>query len=386
MKLWSKNFIAVSVANFFASFGFYLLMPVLPIYLVKTIQLPESQMGIVLSTYTLALLIFRPFSGYLVDTFKRKPLYILSVLLFSLIFGSYLLAASLTAFMIVRFLHGTTWGLTTVSGNTLAIDIIPAERRGQGLGYYGLMMNLAMASAPYFGILAYEKIGYEGLIGLCVLSGIISILCASSIKVKVKPKVETPPLSLDRFILVRALPIGLNLMFTSISYGMIVSYGVLYGDSIGITNTGLLFLFFAIGIGLSRIIAGGWIDKGYIHRTAITAITTLAISLTIFSLFHSIWIFCISALFIGVGFGIQAPTFQTLFVNMGTHHQRGTANSTYLTCFDTGLGLGMLLGGTISQWANMSMAFLFGAIACVIAIPFYIFISKPLYERKKITQ
>lgn len=384
-KIWSKSFILSCTTYFLMSFAFYLLMPTLPLYLTTTLNLPESKVGIVLSSYTIATLLARLFSGYLVDRYSRKRLLMISLLLYACTFGGYMLVTTVMAFVVLRFIHGMTWGITSVSSNTVAIDIIPSARRGQGIGYYGFCANLSMALAPWVATEIYDAWGYYVLIGCCLLCGFASLTVASFIKTKPRPKVvEEQVISLDRFILVKALPIGLNLMLCAVSYGMIVSYGVLYGKEINIQKTGLLFLFMALGIGTSRLVAGKYVDKGRIHAVAFLSQCLLTVALVVFSLVHNIVAFCAMALLCGVAFGSMVPAFQTLFVNMAHHNQRGTANSTYLTSFDVGIGTGMLLGGFIASFSDLATAYFVGGVLSFIAIPYYYYVSQRVYEKGKV--
>jgi predicted MFS family arabinose efflux permease len=384
--LWTKDFIKSCLANFLMSFAFYLLMSTLPIYLVKDLNIAHSDVGIVLSSYTLAMLFARSLSGYLVDTLSRKHLFMFSLIFFSVLFGGYILATTITTFMILRFFHGTAWGITTVSGNTIAIDIIPSSRRAEGIGYYGLSMNLSMAIAPWIGLLIYDGLGYVCLVVFCIFVGAVSSLIVLSMKIKPrKPMQETvPKLSLDRFILVKALPVSVNLIFCAIAYGTLISYGVLYGEEIGIHNPGVMFLFMALGLGLSRIFSGRLVDRGNVHIVSIVATAILAVSFAVFALIHNVYAYSIASFMIGMGFGSIAPVFQTMFVNMGTNNQRGTANSTYLTSFDIGIGTGMLMGGYISAHTEIAMAYLASALLCAIAVVYNIVITIPVYNKCKL--
>lgn len=109
-----------------------------------------------LSCYTISSLCIRPFSGYFLDTFARKPLYLLAYFIFTLIFAGYMIAGLLTLFIIFRIVHGISFGMVTVGGNTVVIDIMPSSRRGEGLGYYGLANNLAMSIGPMFGLFLHS--------------------------------------------------------------------------------------------------------------------------------------------------------------------------------------------------------------------------------------
>ena len=84
------------------------------------------------------------FSGYFLDSFARKPLYLFAYFIFMMMFAGYMIAGSLT--LIYYVLYTGSFGMVTVGGNTVVIDIMPSSRRGEGLGYYG--NNIAMAVGP----------------------------------------------------------------------------------------------------------------------------------------------------------------------------------------------------------------------------------------------
>ena len=135
------------------SFSFFILVPTLPFYLRDTFSIGQSMVGFVLSCYTIAVLSIRPFSGFLADTFPRKRVYIIAYCLFvATFFGYFAITTVLALFIALRIFHGFTFGTLTTTGNTLAIDVMPSSRRGEGLGYYGVMGNLAMAFGPMVGL------------------------------------------------------------------------------------------------------------------------------------------------------------------------------------------------------------------------------------------
>ena len=132
-KLWTHSFCAVAAGNFLLFFAFYLLLPVLPMYLSEAFAASRSTAGFILSSYTITALMIRPFAGYMVDTFPRKKLLLICYFTFLLFFGGYLLAGTLLLFAIIRAGHGIAFGLLTVSNSTVAIDVMPSSRRGEGI-------------------------------------------------------------------------------------------------------------------------------------------------------------------------------------------------------------------------------------------------------------
>jgi MFS family permease len=157
-KLWNANYIKVMTTNFLLYFAFYLLTPLLPLYLSENFGATKDVIGIVLSGYTVAALIIRPFSGYVVDSFSRKKVLMVCLSAFAIFFAGYIAASTILMFAICRTLHGGPFGAVTVANSTCAIDVLPASRRNEGIGLYGLSNNFAMAIAPSIGIYLHNSI------------------------------------------------------------------------------------------------------------------------------------------------------------------------------------------------------------------------------------
>lgn len=383
-KLWSLSYINVCLANFLMSCSFYLLMPSIPLYITEQLGVAQTKTGIVLASYAIAVLIVRPFSGYLVDLFSRKTILLISFICFVAIFFGYFYAVTIGLIVLVRFFHGITWGLSSVSANTLAIDIIPSERRTEGIGYFGTFMNVSMAIGSFIAIDIYHRYSFTVLLYCAVFMGVLGIIAVSFIKAPDRPPVEGNKLSLDRFFLLPAWPIFLNQLLPSFAWGTIGSFAAQYGKEINIPNAGTFFLCWAGGIVLSRIFSGRMVDKGYIHLVNTLAMAIVALSFLAFATIHTSEAFYASGLFIGVGFGMMFPALQTLYINMARHNQRGTANSTYMVGFDLGLALGMLVGGYITGMYSFSSLYLLASGLCFFSIFIYQMVSKRLYDAKRL--
>ena len=365
--LWNRNFVQCCISYFLMNFSFYLLMPTLPVYLSDTMGMQAAQLGVVLSSYTIGLLLVRPMSGYLVDCFSRKWLYLFGFVCFALMFAGYLYASTIVAIMLVRFLQGGFMGLTSVSGNTIAVDVIPSARRGEGMGFYGLTINLAMSLAPLVAVALFQYFGFRKLVLFALLSACVGVLSVCFIRYPRRAQVARPHFSFDRFILLNALPAAFTYILVAIPYGMVVSFVVLYGTELGIPNPGHFFLFMAIGVGLSRLISGRLVDQGKIHHVAISSLFCLVAAFLVFAFCHSTLLFFACALCIGIGFGVGVPAFQCLFANAALPERRGTATSTFLTPFDVGVGIGMPSVGFFAQRYSLLVAYAIGAGCCLMA-------------------
>ena len=394
-KMVTPSFCYILAANFLLYFAFYLILPILPFYLEEEFMVGKSMIGFVLSCYTLAALCIRQFAGYFLDTFARRPLYLVAYFIFAAIFAGYMFATVLTLFIALRVVHGLAFGMVTVAGNTILIDILPSSRRGEGVGYYGLANNIAMSFGPMIGLFMHESVTYDVIFLCALLSCGLGILMAYMVKTPYKPPVKREPISLDRFFLVKGTLAGISLLLLSIPYGMTTTYVAMYADEIGIdVNSGLYFTFMAIGLAVSRLFSGRQVDKGRVTLVISLGMYLAAISFFLLAALKSLmawnhvftsYLYIGIALSQGVAFGTMFPAFNTLFVNLAPNNQRGTATSTYLTSWDVGIGIGLMVGGSIAQrLGGFEYAYLFGACLTVISTLFFLFKAGPHFNRNKL--
>jgi MFS family permease len=142
---------------------YYAIISVLPIYLVSELNASKSQVGIVVAAYTIASVMIRPFSGYTLDRYSRKMVFVIALIVYSLLFTGYLVALSVTALILLRFSQGLTWGFTTIAGSTIAVDLIPSAKRGEGIGYFALSTTLGMSVGPIIGLFVCHQWGYVAI-------------------------------------------------------------------------------------------------------------------------------------------------------------------------------------------------------------------------------
>jgi MFS family permease len=373
-RLWNRNYIKVMTANFSLFFAFYVLTPLLPLYLSEHFGATKDVIGLVLSGYTITALLCRPFSGYIVDSFSRKAVLMVCFGTFAIFFAGYLAASTLLLFTIVRTLHGGPFGALTVSNSTVAIDVLPSSRRTEGIGYYGMSNNLAMAIAPTVGIFIYKfTASFELLFWLALVVACLGWLVDATVTLPSKEIIRNKSkLSMDRFFLVRGWLLGLNMVAFGFSFGVLSNYLAIYGKEVmGITGgTGTYFMLCSVGLILSRIQGGKALREGRVTFNAGSGMVISLIGYTLFILMPTLYELSIinyplsiaigyygSALLIGLGNGHMWPAFQNMTINVARNNQRGTANSTILISWDIGMGLGILVGGVISELLGYGAAF-----------------------------
>lgn len=394
-KLVTPSYCFIMAANFLLFFGFWLLIPVLPFYLKDSFACSDSIIGLVLSCYIISSLCIRPFSGYLYDGLSRKPLYILSYFIFTSVFLGYYLAATLSVFIICRAVHGLAFGTVTVGGNTIVIDITPSSRRGEAVGYYGLMNNIAMSSGPMVGIYMHEKgVDYSVIFLSALISCVLGLIAASFVKTSYKKPEKRPPVSLDRFILLKGIPASISLLLLSIPYGCTTNYVAMYVKQIGLdVSSAFFFVLMAIGMGISRLFAGRWVNRGLITETISRGFYLIIAAFFLLGLCRELmeWqkdvadiVFLLVPLMQGVGFGIMFPAYNTLYVNLAPNNRRGTATSTYLTAWDVGIGIGMVTGGCIADWLSFSSVYFLGTVLSIISMVYFNRIVTPHFKLNKV--
>lgn len=361
-RLWNHNYIKVMIANFMLYFAFYVLTPLLPIYLNEYFAASKDTIGMVLSGYTVAALIIRPFSGYLVDSFDRKHILLIFFSLFAACFIGYFWAGTLLVFAIVRTLHGAPFGAVTVANSTCAIDVLPSSRRNEGIGYYGLSNNLAMAIAPSFGLYIYHILqDFKWLFGVALITAFIGLAVLTTLETNStrRPVQTNKKLSLDRFFLTRAWLLAINIALFGFCFGVLSNYLAIYSkEKYGVMDgTGTYFMLLSVGLFLSRLQGAKALRKGYITRNTAHGMLLSLLGYTLFIAMPFPYGYYISAILIGLGNGHMYPGFLNMFINVAHHNERGTANSSILTSWDFGFGIGIVAGGMIAELFDYTAAF-----------------------------
>ena len=371
-KMWNRDFILLTLSNFFMCITYYALISALPVYLVNELHAGKSQVGVVLAAYTIASVIIRPFSGFALDKFGRRTVFLLALIFYTSLFIGYLVAFSIVALIALRFAQGLTWGVTTISGSTVAVDIIPTAQRGEGIGYFALSTTMGMSVGPIVGAFIIHHGGYSELFISALFISLASLFMAYLIRL---PKKLTSKrdieFSVENLFHRKSILPSINLMVIMTTYGGLLSFIALFGREIGIENTSLFFLIFAIGIATSRLTSGKTFDRKGPLGILTFCLILMIIGFPLLALVRNAAGFYISALIIGFGIGVVFPTFQTIVNNLANNGNRGAANSTLYTALDLGMGLGMMISGLIAQYISISALFLISAVVCLVGLAFF---------------
>lgn len=387
-RLWNREYVKVMTSNFLLFFAFYLIMPLLPLFLDSEFDADKDTIGVVLSGYVVATLFIRPFSGFIVDSFDRKKVLMVCFFCFFILFAGYLGACTLLIFAIVRTLHGLPFGATTVANSTVAIDVLPSSRRNEGIGYYGLSNNVAMALAPTVGIYVYNVTGsFELLFWMSLIFSFVGFYVTTRVNLpKRKKVVGKAPISWDHFFLGRAWLMAINIAFFGLCWGVMSNYVAIYGlEELGITDgTGLFFMILSIGLVLARLFGVKGLRQGRITQNCTRGVLFSLVGYTLFAFVPEHWAYYTSALLIGLGNGQMYPAFLNMFIKVARHDQRGTANSSILISWDIGMGLGILMGGFIAEQIGFVEAFIVTAAMQAVGTALFIVATRTFFLKRKL--
>ncbi len=370
-RLWTRDFVLITLASLCNATGFYLLLPTMPVFVLKALGGDQADVGYVVGLYTAAAVLTRPLSGYLVDTRGRGPVLLSSLAGFAAIAAAYPLAAGLPALFALRVLHGLLWGAVTTAAATVAADVVAAERRGEGIGYFGLSMTIGMAIGPAAG-LAILGDGRFGAVFAASAAAIVTALAlAACIRYPAPPRPPsrfTAAALLDR----DSLPLGVFTLLVMLTYGGIVAFITLYGAELGVANPGLFFVAYAVAITLTRPLAGMAFDRLGPVAVMVPGLLAAAAGFTILGAWRSPAGFLAAAPVLGLGFGMVMPASQAMVINQVAPHRRGAANGTLMTAFDLGIALGAVVLGEVSRRHSTAGAYLAAAAIIALALAYFL--------------
>lgn len=373
-KIVSRDFVFIWLANFFIFLGFQMTLPTLPLF-VKELDGSDQIVGLIVGVFTFSALLFRPFAGHALETRGRQVVYVFGLSLFVISVGAFAFAASIMMLITMRILQGVGWGFSTTASGTIATDLIPPERRGEGMGYYGLSSNLALALGPALGLSLVGIISFTQLFLIAALMGLIALLLALVIRYK---KVEESP---DKTTTVKfdvfeksAINPSILLFFVTLTFGGIATFLPIYAIEKSVEGISLYFVVYAIFLMASRIVAGKIYDeKGHMYVFPPGALM-IFIAMILLAWLPSTTVLLIAAAFYGFGFGSVQPALQAWAINGAAENRKGMANATFFSFFDLGVGIGAMGFGIIANYFGYKFIYLTSALSIVFAVMYYFYL------------
>lgn len=378
-KLWTKDFLNLSLSNFFVFLTFYYLLVTLPVYTLNDLGGNELEAGLMITVFLFSAIIIRPFAGQWLNTIGRKKVLSLSLLLFMISSLFYFFTPSIYSVLLLRLFHGIGFGMATTAAGGIVADIIPDSRKGEGMGYFIMSTNLAMVIGPFLGLTLMNKSGMHSVFLVGAICAIIALVTGYFVKIpsqfeKIAPQAETSKrkMSFGNLFEVPAIKISIVGGLLGIVYSSILSFVSVYAQEIGLIEvSSFFFVIYAVVLLVSRPFTGRWFDQYGANKIIYPAIVLFAIGMLILGVSSTSFMFLVAAALIGLGWGTLFPSFQTIAVQAASPTRRGTATATFLSIFDTGIGLGSSIVGLISAQIGLSSFYFFSSFYVLLGIVMY---------------
>lgn len=375
--LWTKAFLVTSLSNLLLFFSFQMLIPTIPTH-ISQLGGNDLQVGLVIGIFTISSLLTRPFAGRALDLLGRKHVLLVGLAICALTIAGYSYMAVITLILAARFVHGIGWGISTTSLGTVIADIIPPERRGEGMGYYGLSNTFAMALAPLTGLWIMQTYSFHRVLLISTLLAVLSLFSSLFISYA-KPSKPLPvdksaqrPKLIDRLWERTALLPSSLLLCTAICYGGIVTFITLYGLEAGISNVGWFFLCNASMVLIVRPITGVLFDRRGPEWVLLPGALFTIAGLLLLSYARTELGLAIAALCYGIGFGSIQPALQAWTIARAAPDRRGAANGTFFSANDLGIGLGaMVLGALANISGSYALMYRFSTLLILVFLLIY---------------
>ncbi|ASK64313.1 MFS transporter [Virgibacillus phasianinus] len=373
-KIWTRDFILVCVANFFIFLGFQMTLPTIPLF-VRELGGSDQLIGLITGIFTFSALLLRPYAGHALESKGRRFVYMTGLAIFVLSVGSFAFIASIFILFMMRMVQGIGWGFSTTATGTIATDLIPPKRRGEGMGYFGLSGNLALAFGPSLGLTLVGIMSFKELFLICSALGLTALLLSSKIRYK---KVEQSP---NKTVTVKfdifeksAIQPSLLLFFITVTFGGIASFLPLYATDKGISGIESYFLVFAVFLMISRTFAGKIYDsKGHVY-VFIPGTVLIFGAMCLLSWLPSTTVMLIAGGMYGLGFGSVQPALQAWAVDKASDNRKGMANATFFSFFDLGVGLGAMVFGQLAFMYDYSVIYSTAAGSVMLSLILYIYL------------
>lgn len=372
-KIWTPVFTLTMGINFIFYLVFYLLTVIIGTVAMSQDHAPASLAGILSGIFIIGSFIGRLWGGYSIAKIGVKRMLYIGVLAYLIMNLFYLAVSNIWLLLLIRCLHGVGFGIAATATGTLSGLVVPASRRGEGIGYFALSLTLASAVGPFLSIFLYHSFNYTVLLLLSVALLAIAFVAALFLRVPehVQQAMADAPkksLSLSSFFEKTALPIGFISLLIGVAYASLLTFLANFTAGVGLVTAGSFFyVVYAIFILISRPLTGRLFDIKGDNFLMYPSFVLFALGLLVtgFST-TSLMLFGAAAL-VGLGFGSFAPFGQAIAIREVKADRIGVATSTFYSLYDMGVGVGPLLLGLIIPLTGYREMY-FGCSAFVIVI------------------
>lgn len=390
-SVWTPEFIGMSLSSFFQYMTHYGLIAALPVYVIEGLQGNDWQAGLAMTFFQIGAVLFRPLAGRWVDQCDKKKMLFLSLSIFLVISILYIGIHSLYFLYAVRLLHGAIFAIGTTAAATVAALVLPAQRKGEGIGYFAMFANLAMVIGPFFSLTLIAHfpfmILFSGFVILAVLAFWFGTRNHLAEAVRQPAANGDSHWQWDQLFEPCALPMALIGGFLFLAYAGVLVFIPIYTKHLQLTAyTSLFFAVFALTIVVTRPLVGKAFDRSGANRVVYPGFAFFIAGLISLSQVQSVSGFLVSAVIIGIGFGALSPVFQTLAIQFSPAQKAGVATATYFLALDISIGLGSFLLSVIAAHSGYRAMYMVAAVIVAVTAVIYYGVWTKNYAAKELNE
>lgn len=398
-RLWTKDFILGTLINFLLMVNYYSLMVVITSYSMKVYGAPASAAGLAASIFIIGALIARIIAGSVMDRVGRKRMLLIGIAVEVACSALYLLGIGFAPLFVLRFAHGFSYGCCSTTIGTVVTALVPAKRKGEGVGYYMLSTTLGAAIGPFLGMFLSQNVGYTVLFATAAVVAVVGLLFIVSLKVPEIVRKANSSAAADggaaggaggfvsKIIEPSAVSIGLMCGVLFFCYSSLLTFLTPFAEENDLTTTSsFFFVAYAAATFVTRPFTGKQFDRKGDRVVMVPAFIAFTIGMALLSNVHHPAAMLVAAALMGYGAGTVQSSALALAVRMAPPEKLSLANSTFYALLDVGVGVGPLILGIVEPFWGYRGLFLSMAVLSVVAFALYLYIGRKNGTMRKLLE
>lgn len=381
--LLSRQFVLAWLLSFFSGLAFFLFVH-FPRYL-EGLGAGETEIGLIVSVSALAAIVIRPAVGREMDRRGRRPVILAGNLVHVLALGMYLTVDEIGPWLyFVRIIHGLGGALLFTAVFTFAADLVPEDRRTQGLALFGVSGMLPIAAGGVLGDVLLAHFAFESLFVASLGLGLVSLLIGLLLTESAAPVPESERVPFVKSLLqADLLPLWWVTLVFAFALTAYFTFLRTFIDETGVGSVGSFFAAYATTAITLRLVAGWLPDRIGPKRVLYPAMALFATGFLLLASAHSGLAVAVAGVFCGAGHGYGFPILFALAFGRASTASRGSAAAIFTGLFDLGAVTGApILGVLVSQFGYASM-FRLAALWVGVGILSFAFWDRDLRLRRR---
>jgi MFS family permease len=350
--LLSRALLLVFVISFSGGNSFYLLVSVVPGYATAS-GAGGGGAGLTTAALMLATILAELVIPRLVARFGYRMVVAAGLVLLGTPALALPAAAGLPAILVICLVRGLGFAVLVVVCGALVGSLLPAERRGEGLGVYGVVVGVPAVVALPLGVWLAGQVGYAAVFTAGALITLAALPATAGLPGRT-PTAEAPAGMLAGLRDPALARPALVFAATTTAGGIVVSFVPL--AVAGPLAAPALFLH-AVAATVARWWAGRHGDRHGATGLLVPGLVTAAAGIAALVLTTSPAAVLAGMILFGAGFGITQNATLALMFNRVPESRYGTASAVWNLAYDTGYGAGAAGFGLVAAHTGYPVAF-----------------------------